>query len=78
MNGRKQQSERQLYFTLYIFQVCLILFFVFVFDFVKNNHGCLGVIQSLQYKNLSKAVLKDIDIDTEIQTRKEIRAPQYK
>ena len=31
---------------------------VFVFDFVKNNHGCLGVMQSLQYKNLSKAVLK--------------------
>ena len=30
--------------------------FVFVFDFVKNNHGCLGVMQSLQYKNLSKAV----------------------
>ena len=28
-----------------------------VFVFVKNNHGCLGVMQSLQYKNLSKAVL---------------------
>ena len=30
---------------------------VFVFVFVKNNHGCLGVMPSLQYKNLSKAVL---------------------
>ena len=29
-----------------------------VFDFMKNNHGCLGVMQSLQYKNLSKAALK--------------------
>ena len=25
--------------------------------FLKNNHGCLGVMQFLQYKNLSKAVL---------------------
>ena len=33
--------------------------FVFVFNFVKNNHGCLGVIQSLQYKNLSKAALRE-------------------
>ena len=29
-----------------------------VFVFVKNNHGCFGVMQSLQYKNLSKAVLE--------------------
>ena len=29
-----------------------------IFVFEKNNHGYLGVIQSLQYKNLSKAVLR--------------------
>ena len=34
-----------------------------VFLFVKNNHGCLGVRQSLQYKNLSKAVLTHTQID---------------
>ena len=28
-----------------------------VFVFVQNNHGCLGVMQSFQYKTLSKAVL---------------------
>ena len=28
-----------------------------VFVFVKNNHGCLGAMQSLQYKSLGKAVL---------------------
>ena len=33
--------------------------FVFVFNFMKNNHGCLGVMQSLQYKNLSKAALSE-------------------
>ena len=32
---------------------------VIVFVFVQNNHGCLGVMQSLQYKTLSKAVLRD-------------------
>ena len=31
-----------------------------VFAFVQNNHGCLGVMQSLQYKTLSKAVLTEI------------------
>ena len=30
-----------------------------VFVFVQNNHGCLGVMQSLQYKTLSKAVLRE-------------------
>ena len=29
-----------------------------VFVFLSNNHGCLSVIQSLQYKNLCKAVLE--------------------
>ena len=32
-----------------------------VFVFVQDNHGCLGVMQSLQYKTLSKAVLRDRD-----------------
>ena len=30
-----------------------------VFVFVKINHGCLGMMQSLQYKTLSKAVLRE-------------------
>ena len=30
-----------------------------VFIFVQNDHGCLGVMQSLQYKILSKAVLRE-------------------
>ena len=30
-----------------------------VFVFVQDNHGCLGVMQSLQYKTLSKAVLRE-------------------
>ena len=34
-----------------------------VFVFVQNNHGCLGVMQSLQYKTLSKAVLRDKEAD---------------
>ena len=29
---------------------------VLVFAFVQNDHGCLSVRQSLQYKTLSKAV----------------------
>ena len=29
---------------------------VFVFVSVQNNHGCLSVMQSLQYKILCKAV----------------------
>ena len=29
-----------------------------VFIFVQNNHGCLSVVQSLQYKTLCKAVLQ--------------------
>ena len=32
---------------------------IFVFVFVQNNHGCLGVMQSLQYKVLSEAVLRE-------------------
>ena len=30
-----------------------------VFVFVQNNHGCFGMMQSLQYKTLSKAVLRE-------------------
>ena len=30
-----------------------------VFVFLQNNHGCLSVMQSLQYKNLCKAVSKN-------------------
>ena len=33
------------------------------FAFVKNNHGCLGAMHSLQYKNLSKAALNNRHID---------------
>ena len=33
----------------------------FVLVFVQDNHGCLGVMQSLQYKTLSKAVLRERD-----------------
>ena len=29
-----------------------------VFVFLQNNHGCLSVMQFLQYKNLCKAVSK--------------------
>ena len=32
-----------------------------VFVFVQDNHGCLGVMQSLQYKTLCKAVLRERD-----------------
>ena len=32
-----------------------------VFVLVQDNHGCLGVIQSLQYKTLSKAGLRERD-----------------
>ena len=32
-----------------------------VFVFVQNNHGCLSVMQSLQYKALSKAALQQRD-----------------
>ena len=31
----------------------------FCFYFVKNSHGFLGVMQSLQYENLSKAALTE-------------------
>ena len=37
------------------------------FVFVQNNHGCLGVLQSLQYKTLWKAVLRERE--TKKQTR---------
>ena len=30
-----------------------------VFVFAQNNHGCFGVMQYLQYKTLSKAVLRE-------------------
>ena len=45
-----------------IFQLCLILFFVFVYTFVENNHDCLGVMQSLYYKSSSKHVLKSVRV----------------
>ena len=35
-----------------IFQLHLILFFVFVYTFVQNNHDCLGVMQFLYFKSL--------------------------
>ena len=38
---------------LYVFQFGLILFFVFVYIFVENNHDCLGVMQFLYYKGSS-------------------------
>ena len=40
---------------------------VLIFVFLQNNHGCLSVMQSLQYKILSKAVLQERD--QEKQTR---------
>ena len=41
-------------FSTIYFQLHLILFLFFVY--VQNNHGCLSVMQSLQYKILRKAV----------------------
>ena len=35
----------------------------FVYTFVENNHDCLGVMQFLYYKGLSKHVLKSEDRD---------------
>ena len=32
---------------------------VFIFVFVQNYLGCLGMMQSLQYKTLSKAVFRE-------------------
>ena len=40
-----------------------------VFVSGKNNHGCLGVMQSLQYKTLSKAVLRFRYRETKKETR---------
>ena len=48
-----------------IFQLHLILFFVFVYTFVKNNHDNLGVMQFLYYKSSSKHVLKS-EIELEL------------
>ena len=45
---------------------------VFVFVFVQNNHGCLSMMQSLQYKTLSKAVLQYRDRKS--RPKEEIRA----
>ena len=42
-----------------------------VFAFVQNNHGCLGVMQSLQYKTLSKAVLRERDKEADQRERLE-------
>ena len=41
-----------------------------VFVFVQNNHGCLSVMQSLQYKILCKAVPH---IDRKEQTKAVVR-----
>ena len=35
-----------------------------VFVFLQNNHGCLSVMQSLQYKNLCKAVSKQREVES--------------
>ena len=43
---------------------------VFVFFFVQNNHDCLSVMQSLQYKILCKAVSH---IDRKEQTKGVVR-----
>ena len=32
-----------------------------VFVYVQANNGCLGVMQSLQYKTLSKGILRERD-----------------
>ena len=45
---------------------------VFAFVFGQNNHGCLCMIQSLQYKTLCKAVLQYRE--SKKQTKKEIIA----
>ena len=39
------------------------LVFVFVYTFVENNHDCLGVMQFLYYKDLSKHILKSEEIE---------------
>ena len=39
----------------------LVFVFVFVFVLVQNNHGCLSVMQSLQYKIFFKAVPQERD-----------------
>ena len=44
--------------SLYIFQLHLILFLFLFIPLVENNHDCLGVMQFLYYKDLSKHVLK--------------------
>ena len=44
---------------LYIFSSFILsCFFIFVYTFVENNQDCLGVMQFLYYKSLSKHVLK--------------------
>ena len=44
-----------------------------VFLFVQDNHGCLAVMQSLQYKTLSKAVLRETEREGERETKKQTR-----
>ena len=44
---------------------------VFVFVFVQNNHGYLGVMQSLKYKTLSKAVLQEREKEADQRERLE-------
>ena len=49
---------------LYIFSSFILsCFFVFVYTFVENNHDCLGVMQFLYYKSLSKHILKSEEIE---------------
>ena len=45
---------------------------VFVLFFVQNNHGCLSVMQSLQYKILCKALPQERD--RQKQTKAVVRA----
>ena len=43
-----------------------------VFVFVQNNHGCLSLMESLQYKTLCKAVPQERD--RQKQTKAVVRA----
>ena len=45
-----------------IFQLCLIFFFFCLQLRRKNNHDCLGVMQSLYYKGSSKHVMKSVRV----------------
>ena len=47
-------------YSIYFPASSYLVFFVFVYAFMENNHDCLGVMQSLQYKSSSKHVLKSV------------------